>query len=883
MPDESIRAAKASGYDVFLSYSHEADGDLAPAVQRGLARLAKPWNQPRALRVFRDDTDLSAAHALTDEIENALERSRYFLLLASPQAAASAWVDKEIRYWKQNKTPETFLIALTGGTVAWQGADFDWSVTTALPRSLSGCFAREPLWADLTFARDRDRRSLAHSGFRSAVASLAARPRGLPKEQLDSDDVRQHRITTRLRRAAVAGLVLLLIVAAVAGTGFLLQRDEARRQRDAAISRELISDSDKLASTDPSGARFDSLAAGRIDDTPESRYAVLAAAADRMIGRFSAHEGEVQDIAFSPDGTTLVTADGDSDLRLWAVATGRQIGIPFTGHTYTVMAVAFSGNGRMLASASDDRTVRVWNVETHTEIGDPIPTQPDSTGNAPPSVAFSTDDKTLAVTGMDGMLRLWDVTTHRQVGDPITGGSDGRGWIVSAAFSHDGKTVATAGSDHVARLWDVATHREIGRFDGHEEAVTSVRFSRDDKTLATSGVDGSARLWNVATCTEIGVPVIGPKDLAPKVAISPDGATMATGGFDRDNDVQVWDGATTQEIGTPFAGHTARIDALAFDPAGSLLASAGDDGYVIVWDLANRRPAGCVFPDPSGGVWALAFDPEGKTLATTDQTATVRFFAADTCREVGAPIPSRVAPVRSIAFSPDGKTLAMAGDSNEIRFADVAARREQDISIRTSSRHVQSIAYSPDGGTLASTDDGGTVDFWDIATRREKSTLPAGVVESLAFSPDGRTVATADNANRVRFWDVATHHENGAAIGYSGLVQSISFSPDGRFLATAGDGYSGRLWDVTTRGEIGTPLSRSESALMERIAFRPGGKSIAVSREWPAPDGDLLRLWDIGFLSDPAAYICASAGASFTPDEWARRVPPGPPLRKLCP
>ncbi|MEU2037219.1 toll/interleukin-1 receptor domain-containing protein [Nocardia niwae] len=82
--------------DVFLSYARTADDGIAPALKQGLARLAKPWSRPRALRVFRDRTDLSAAHDLTAEIEDALRRSRYFVLLASPQAAQSHWVGKEI-------------------------------------------------------------------------------------------------------------------------------------------------------------------------------------------------------------------------------------------------------------------------------------------------------------------------------------------------------------------------------------------------------------------------------------------------------------------------------------------------------------------------------------------------------------------------------------------------------------------------------------------------------------------------------------------------------------------------------------------------------------------------------------------------------------------
>ena len=75
-------------YDAFISYSHDADGALAPAVQTALRQLARPWNRRQALRVFRDDTGLSVTPALWPAIESALAESEYFVLMASPQAAA---------------------------------------------------------------------------------------------------------------------------------------------------------------------------------------------------------------------------------------------------------------------------------------------------------------------------------------------------------------------------------------------------------------------------------------------------------------------------------------------------------------------------------------------------------------------------------------------------------------------------------------------------------------------------------------------------------------------------------------------------------------------------------------------------------------------------
>ena len=87
-------------YHAFISYSHAADGKLAPALQKGLQRFAKPWYRPRALRVFRDEASLSANPHLWGSIEQALNDSQHFILLASPDAAGSVWVGREAERWR---------------------------------------------------------------------------------------------------------------------------------------------------------------------------------------------------------------------------------------------------------------------------------------------------------------------------------------------------------------------------------------------------------------------------------------------------------------------------------------------------------------------------------------------------------------------------------------------------------------------------------------------------------------------------------------------------------------------------------------------------------------------------------------------------------------
>src|SRR3954468_12491211 len=121
-----------------MSYSHAADGRLAPALQSALHRFAKPWYRLRALHVFRDKTTLAVTPSLWGAIQAALDESTFFILLASPEAAASVWVQQEIEHWLKRNPPQRMLIVLTGGNLEWDRASggFNAATTTALPETL---------------------------------------------------------------------------------------------------------------------------------------------------------------------------------------------------------------------------------------------------------------------------------------------------------------------------------------------------------------------------------------------------------------------------------------------------------------------------------------------------------------------------------------------------------------------------------------------------------------------------------------------------------------------------------------------------------------------------------------------------------------------------
>ena len=208
-------------YRAFISYSHAADGKLAPALQSALHRFAKPWNRLRAIDVFHDETSLSVTPALWSAIQKALSESEYFILMASPEAAASHWVRQEVDYWLQHAAADRILIVLTEGEIVWDNAagDFDWGQTTALPETLEKNFSQEPLYLDLRWAKQEEDLSLHQPKFHDAVAELAATLHGRPKDEITGEDVRQHRRTKRIQWSAVIALLTLTVALAI---GFII-------------------------------------------------------------------------------------------------------------------------------------------------------------------------------------------------------------------------------------------------------------------------------------------------------------------------------------------------------------------------------------------------------------------------------------------------------------------------------------------------------------------------------------------------------------------------------------------------------------------------------------------------------------------------------------
>ena len=163
-------------------------------IQRGLHRIGRRMGQLHALRVFRDSTDLTASPDLWGKVTEAMDRSRYMIVVLSPHAVASTWVNKEVAYWLEHRGPDQLLFVVAEGSLAWDedAGRFDPDRSDAALPVLTqpGVLAAEPFYVDVSDDAPWDP---AAALFREKVTDLAAPIHGKPKYELASEDLREQR------------------------------------------------------------------------------------------------------------------------------------------------------------------------------------------------------------------------------------------------------------------------------------------------------------------------------------------------------------------------------------------------------------------------------------------------------------------------------------------------------------------------------------------------------------------------------------------------------------------------------------------------------------------------------------------------------------------
>jgi WD40 repeat protein len=850
-------------YKAFMSYSHAADDRLAPALQSALHRFGKPWYRLRIFSVFRDKASLSANPALWPAIEAALSQSEYFILLASPAAAQSPWVEREVRWWLDSRSTKQLLLVQTDGEIAWDQAtgDFDWTRSTCVPPALRGTFESEPLYVDVRWVRGEDHLSLRHSRFRAAVLDIAATLHGKPKHDLDGEDVREYRHARRLAVSATVALAVLGIAAGVAAYVAYSQRQiaeqravEAERQSRLSRSRELAAAAVAELPADTDRGLLLAIEAARVMRTAEAdeaiRTALLQSASSRSLMR--GHEDAIRDAAFSSDGTRVLTAGMDGKAILWDAASGTALS-EFGGHSMGVSRVAFSPDNLRIVTASYDGTARVWNVATREVL-----TTLSYENEAVTSIAFSPDGRYVATAnGMTAVV--WDSASGRRVSETHHGAL-----VNDVAFSFDSAYVLTAAGDLLAsteteersrdptaRVWEAATGRVVTNLRGHTGMIYDAAFSPKADLVVTASRDGTARVWAIPAGEQLAE--LSHDHSVNAVAFDPTGRFIATANFDGDARVWTPDGEMVAEL----RGHDGALIDLNFSPSGELVVAAGRDKTARVWSATTGELL-LTLRGHTALVFRATFSPDSRWVLTASGDRTAR---------VWGPIASSVTlraddfPIEAAAFSHDGTRL-VTGSQDATAYAWNTATGAR-TALGGHGGGVYAVAFSKDGTRALTAGGDGIIRAWHPDASVEKSRVHAfrGPVSSASFSNDGRLAAIAGTDGTASVWDVEGGRPVRDLKGDADAIDRIVFSSDATLAATVTADRAVQLWDVST----GRLILRSPRVDDGRVnaSIAPDNRFLITTSQTSA------RVWNTksgSLINDQHRHERYVTGASVSPD-----------------
>jgi WD40 repeat protein len=679
-------------YNAFISYSHTADVALAAALQSALHSFAKPWYKLRALHIFRDQTNLAVNPALWSSIREAIDQSLFFILLASPEAAASPWVAKEAEYWIGRNGTSRVLLVLTGGTLQWDhlAASFTSEHTNALPPGLLRAFPEEPLFLDLHWTRDgATRLSMREPRFHEAVLQLAATLHNRPKDELDGADIRSRRLT---RRLVASGLISLLLIGLFALYQFRGKQEISVQK----LAASLATSSAKVLADSPDRAQEAALLAiesNRLYPTFEANQALRSAVSllPASVQLYPPDPGaaeRVRDLAFSPDGATLAVARDDGSTQLFDVGNHKPMGffapdeqpaahIEVAGDPQGIspdnnaaVSVAFNSSGSMLATGARDGIAHVWTVPGGREVLRIVHTAPVS------QLAFHPKANQLVTASDDGHVRIFDVARATMVTDFQCPDK-----TVSVSFSPDGEMVAALSSEGVVSLLDVV-HRKLLQNMGSGEAGFNLAFSANGKRLAVATGD-YASVWDVTTGRQLlkathaaSSETLTPSQWIYNAAITSDGKLLAYAARG-DRTAHVWNVETGRQI--LELKHDSAVFAVAFNADGTKLGTGSYDGTARVWELPSGRELERAALD--GGAEVVAFSKASGRFAAGGSEGPV--LVSETRRADRPAYFDLLSDVRSVAFSPDGQRVAIASRSAHwlslVRIAGLGGKTLREI------------------------------------------------------------------------------------------------------------------------------------------------------------------------------------------------------------
>ena len=347
------------------------------------------------------------------------------------------------------------------------------------------------------------------------------------------------------------------------------------------------------------------------------------------------HKDYVYTLAFSPDAKTLLTGSADGTLRAWDIATGTQR-FSCMAHVRRTNGIVFSDTEETLTSVSEPvnprgkAQLRQWDIKTGSQLATNV-------FNAVTDPVMSPDGKILITRHLNGIIHIgppdpkhtWGtLKVHRR-----------REQNVRFAFSPDGNTLASSGEDHTVYVWKVADYRNLNHtvfnsdetihphltLEGHTNHIGALAFSPDGKTLASGGWDRTIRLWDVETGDSV-FTITGHRDAVRTLAFSPNGKRLASAAF---SELYLWNTTTANQVTSILQQQRELNSTLIFSPDSSILVSGNQYGVIQLWDTYT----GDILSTHTGHTFwinAMVFSADSKTLASTGWDGTILLWDWET-------------------------------------------------------------------------------------------------------------------------------------------------------------------------------------------------------------------------------------------------------------